>query len=148
MAAKAPAAGEISHAMQQQQHLAARIDIGWASWAVLYSAMLAKNAAACAAFTGAIVMVNALCNPKQLGAVNGVGQTLASLARGVGPAAAGVLWGATVEGVRVPGAQMVPYLMVAITAIVGLVIYCCLEPFGGVEVVRDEGRPGTSCCQE
>lgn len=150
--ASTPAAGDLNQAMQnQQQHQqqqAAPSGIGWAAWAVLYSAMLGKNAAACAAFTGAIVMVNALSRPEQLGAVNGVGQTLASLARGVGPAVAGVLWGATVEGLRVQGAQMVPYLMVALTAILGLVIYCCLRPFEGVEVVGRGGRHGTSCCQE
>eukprot|EP00775_Hariotina_reticulata_P003088 gene3088-3367_t len=89
-------------------------------------------------------MVNALSKPEQLGAVNGVGQTLASLARGLGPAVAGVLWGATVEGLKVQGAQMVPYLMVALTAILGLVIYCCLRPFEGVEVVEGDLYPAAT----
>ncbi len=43
-------------------------------------------------FTPAMLLVNLAAPPKDLGSVNGVGQTVSSLVRAMGPALGGVLW--------------------------------------------------------
>lgn len=123
-------------------------DIGWKAWALLYVAMMLKSLAGCFAFTGTMIVVNtSVEDPQQLGAVNGVGQSLASLARGIGPAAGGLLWGMTVnlQG-HVIGAQLLPFACVASTAVVALLIYAFVKPTDGVEV--SSNQHGSSCCQE
>lgn len=119
--------------------------IGFGAWAVLYAAMMVKSAAGCAAFTGSMIMVNALPPADQLGQVNGVGQSLASLARGGGPAAGGMLWGAAVHA-QLPGAQLLPYAIVALSAVAGWVLYQFVTMPEGTEVKREQ--QGSSCCQE
>lgn len=121
--------------------------IGWAAWVVLYVAMLLKSLAGCFAFTGTMIVVNTSVDPQQLGAVNGVGQSLASLARGVGPAVGGLLWGLTVhlQG-HVHGAQLIPFACVAGTAVMALLLYAFVKPNEPVEA--ELPRKGTSCCQE
>lgn len=114
--------------------------IGLWPWVILYVAMLFKSAAGCAAFTGAMVMVNALASPEQLGAVNGVGQSLAALARGIGPAMGGLLWGVAVHIAR-PGAQLLPYGAVACCALLCWLIFVHVRPLEGEEV--DSGSSGT-----
>lgn len=120
-------------------------DLGWLAWGLLYFAMLLKSLAGCFAFTGTMIVVNTSVEPEQLGEVNGVGQSLASLARGVGPAVGGLLWGITVhlQG-RIAGAQLLPFACVAATAVTALVIYAFVRPSEGVEVKHS----GTTCCQE
>lgn len=124
----------------------AHSDIGWLAWALLYFAMLLKSLAGCFAFTGTMIVVNTSVDSQQLGAVNGVGQSLASLARGVGPAVGGLLWGMTVhlQG-HIAGAQLLPFACVAGTAVVALLIYAFVHPSDGVEV---DPAKGTTCCQE
>lgn len=121
-------------------------DIGWLAWGLLYCAMLLKSLSGCFAFTGTMIVVNMSVDPQQLGAVNGVGQSLASLARGVGPAVGGLLWGMTVhlQG-HVAGAQLLPFACVAGTAVVALLLYAFVRPIDGVEM---ELPGGTTCCQE
>jgi hypothetical protein len=125
----------------------AHSDIGWMAWALLYFAMLLKSLAGCFAFTGTMIVVNTSVDPEQLGAVNGVGQSLASLARGVGPAVGGLLWGMTVhlQG-HIAGAQLLPFACVAGTAVLALLIYAFVQPADGVQV--DLPAKGTTCCQE
>ncbi|MEW5308918.1 MAG: hypothetical protein WDW38_000838 [Sanguina aurantia] len=84
--------------------------------AVLYTAMFLKAIGQSSAFTGSIIFVNAAPPKIQLGTVNGVGQTLASFVRGVGPAAAGILWSACIS-MRRPGQQFLPFVIVAVTAL-------------------------------
>ena len=122
-------------------------DIGWVAWLLLYCAMMLKSFAGCFAFTGTMITVNTSVHPQQLGAVNGVGQSLASLARGVGPAMGGLLWGITVDlQGHVAGAQLLPFACVAGTAVVALLIYAFVQPTEAEEI----GLPGTgtTCCQE
>lgn len=124
-------------------------DIGAAAWGLLYTAMLLKALAGCFAFTGTMITVNtSVSDPQQLGEVNGVGQSLASLARGVGPAMGGLMWGITVhlQG-HVAGAQLLPFACVAGTAVVALLLYAFVRPADGVEVELGPQK-GTSCCQE
>ncbi|WIA44282.1 hypothetical protein OEZ86_007089 [Tetradesmus obliquus] len=115
--------------------------------------------AGCSAFTSSMILVNALPPPQQLGQVNGVGQSLASLARGLGPGLGGVLWGAAV-GFNSPGAALLPYGLVAGVALGGWGIYWFVAMPEGVEVSagrsktgnREEqqqaGIVGSSCCQK
>jgi MFS family permease len=95
--------------------------------AVWLALMAVKAAAQAAAFTGAMIRVNVVGKRSGgLGAVNGVGQTLASLARGLGPAAAGLMWAASIGlreevfgGGRGGGGatQFLPFLAVAGVAV-------------------------------
>lgn len=90
--------------------------------AVLYIAMFIKAIGQSSAFTGSIIMVNAAPPKVQLGTVNGVGQTLASFVRGVGPAGAGILWSACIS-IQHPGQQFVPFACVAVTALITCWLY-------------------------
>jgi hypothetical protein len=60
------------------------------------------------------------------GAINGVGQTLASFVRGAGPALGGGLWSATVAS-GLPESQFVVFCFVSAIAIGGNVLYSFLE---------------------
>ncbi len=93
-----------------------------AAHALLYVALGFKALGQCSAFTGAIIMVNAAPVPEQLGVVNGVGQTLASLVRGIGPALGGVLWAAFLQ-VPMPGRQFLTFVAVAVTALAADLVY-------------------------
>ena len=48
--------------------------------------------AACTAFTASMIMLNNSVEDSHLGKVNGLGQSVAALARAVGPAVGGILW--------------------------------------------------------
>jgi hypothetical protein len=126
--------------------------IGTWAWIFFYFTMLLKAVSGCSAFTSSMILVNALPPSQQLGQVNGVGQSLASLARGLGPGLGGVLWGASVR-LGTPGAVLLPYGLVAGTALGGWLIYCFVHMPEGSEVVRggDSGESivvGSSCCQK
>jgi cyanate permease len=43
-------------------------------------------------FTAVMLQVNDSCSPKNLGSVNGLGQSLGALARAIGPGIGGILW--------------------------------------------------------
>ena len=62
--------------------------------------------------------MNTAAPREQIGAVNGAGQTLASLVRAIGPALGGVLWGA-VASLKLQGAQVLPFACVSAT------LACC-----------------------
>jgi hypothetical protein len=52
----------------------------------------------------------------QLGEVNGIGQTIAALVRGLGPAMGGLLWSACLA-LHMPGQQFAPFAAVALLAV-------------------------------
>jgi hypothetical protein len=101
--------------------LAAR-GISTGAQVLLYLALALKAPAQCSAFTGAIIMVNAAPAAEQLGAVNGVGQSLASLVRGAGPALGGALWAACLRA-PVPGHQFLTFAVVACVAVAAEAVY-------------------------
>ncbi|KAG2501487.1 hypothetical protein HYH03_001264 [Edaphochlamys debaryana] len=70
----------------------------------------------CNTAVGAMIAMNTAPSAEQLGAVNGVGQTLAALLRGVGPALGGVLWAASL-GLHAPGQQFLTFALVACGAL-------------------------------
>ncbi|GLC73711.1 hypothetical protein PLESTF_001411000 [Pleodorina starrii] len=88
----------------------------------LYGAMVVKAFAQSSAFTGSIIAVNAAPSPAQLGAVNGVGQTLAALVRGVGPALGGLLWAVSL-GLHSAGQQFLTFGLIAAVAAVNYGLY-------------------------
>ncbi|GIL70232.1 hypothetical protein Vretifemale_1079 [Volvox reticuliferus] len=88
----------------------------------LYFAMVVKAFAQCSAFTGSIIAVNAAPSQEQLGAVNGVGQTLAALVRGVGPALGGLLWAVSL-GLHSPGQQFLTFGLIAAVAAANFGLY-------------------------
>lgn len=67
------------------------------SQAAMFLAMAAKAVSGTNAFTGCLIIVNAAAPPDALGAVNGVGQSLASLVRALGPALGGLSWALSLQ---------------------------------------------------
>eukprot|EP00967_Tisochrysis_lutea_P067569 scaffold88276_cov15-Tisochrysis_lutea.AAC.1 len=78
--------------------------------------MAIKAFAQSSSFTGSIVMVNAAPHASQLGTVNGIGQTMAALVRGLGPALGGIMWAASLS-FKHAGQQAFPFTLVALVAI-------------------------------
>jgi hypothetical protein len=73
-------------------------------------------------YAGAIILVNAAPSQEELGTVNGVGQTVAALVRGVGPAMGGILWAASLE-LKFDGHQFFTFVVVALVAIGGWLLF-------------------------
>jgi hypothetical protein len=61
-------------------------------WPALVLICVVKCVSATLAFTAVTIQVSHCVDDEDLGTVNGFGQSLASLARGIGPALGGVLW--------------------------------------------------------
>ena len=61
-------------------------------WFLLVISIVLKNISACVSFTANMIMLNNSVFDPHLGAINGLGQSLASLARAIGPAIGGALW--------------------------------------------------------
>jgi MFS family permease len=69
----------------------------WTLWILLLVCVVMKNVTSCITFTSNMIMINNSVFDPYLGAVNGLGQSLASLARAVGPALGGALWSVSVQ---------------------------------------------------
>ena len=61
-------------------------------WALLALIVMFRAALASTLFTCVMIMINNSTSPSNLGKANGIGQTLAALARAVGPVLGGMLW--------------------------------------------------------
>ncbi|KAI8462328.1 MAG: hypothetical protein J3K34DRAFT_462986 [Monoraphidium minutum] len=107
--------------------------------ALLTAVLALKAVVQVSAFTGAMILVNLLPRPEHLGAVNGAGQTLASLVRGLGPLIGGVLWGAAL---RVAGGQFLVFGAVAAVALAAAGLFAFLRPPPGEEEARRPQRGG------
>eukprot|EP00192_Tetraselmis_astigmatica_P008292 CAMPEP_0117685994 /NCGR_PEP_ID=MMETSP0804-20121206/22140_1 /TAXON_ID=1074897 /ORGANISM="Tetraselmis astigmatica, Strain CCMP880" /LENGTH=652 /DNA_ID=CAMNT_0005497511 /DNA_START=83 /DNA_END=2042 /DNA_ORIENTATION=- len=68
-----------------------------AAMAVMCLTLALKSVAATSTFTSSMVMVNVAAPPKQLGQVNGAGQSIAAFVRGAGPAVGGLLWSLSIN---------------------------------------------------
>lgn len=93
-----------------------------AAHGVLYFAMFWRAFATCNAFTSSLIMVNVVAHPTQLGAVNGVGQTIASFVRGLGPAVVGLLWSLFLT-VPLPGRQFLTFAVVSLSSLGACWVY-------------------------
>jgi MFS family permease len=113
-----------------------------APWMYVISAL--KAISATNAFTGCLIFVNPTAPRAQLGAVNGVGQTLASLVRGAGPALGGVLWAGSLSAFRAAGVapwghQFLPFAFAAVVALVTLPVYAAVRlPVRTIDEERGE----------
>ena len=64
------------------------------------------------------------CRAGTLGAVNGVGQTVASAVRAAAPALGGMVWGWSASALRgLPAHQFVAFLLIAVVALGTLLVY-------------------------
>lgn len=79
---------------------------------LLFVYMGLKSFASQMALTSSMVILNLTAPEGTLGAVNGVGQTLASLARSIGPAMCGTAWSIAVR-FDFPGHQCLPFVFLA-----------------------------------
>jgi len=61
-------------------------------WPLLVTSCVCKNIMGCLTFTAVMILINNCVTEEHLGAVNGLGQSLGSLARAIGPALGGALW--------------------------------------------------------
>jgi MFS family permease len=66
-------------------------------WPLLILIFVVKNIFSCLSFTAVMIQVNHSVSDEYLGAVNGFGQSCASLARAVGPAIGGALWSLSIQ---------------------------------------------------
>ena len=66
-------------------------------WPLLLLTAIAKNVFASCSFTAVMIQVNHSVYEDYLGAVNGLGQSLAALARAIGPAFGGFLWSVSIK---------------------------------------------------
>jgi hypothetical protein len=65
---------------------------GWLLWTILPTINVLKSVFTCFAFSAVMIQVNHSVHDEYLGAVNGLGQSLAALARAIGPALGGAMW--------------------------------------------------------
>ena len=66
-------------------------------WPLLLLVNICKNICACLCFTAVMIQVNHSAEEEYLGSVNGLGQSLAALARAIGPAFGGLLWSLSIQ---------------------------------------------------
>jgi MFS family permease len=117
----------------QTAPMALMIPCATLSWtppaATMWLAMGFKAIAGTNAFTGCIILVNAVAPKESLGAVNGVGQTLASAVRAAGPALGGLFWAWSLTLFKYLsfesswGHQFLPFLFGAVVALATLGVY-------------------------
>ncbi|PRW58585.1 glucuronokinase 1 isoform A [Chlorella sorokiniana] len=103
----------------------------------LFLAMGFKAVAGTSAFTACLILVNAAAPKHALGSVNGVGQTLASGVRGLGPALGGLMWGWSLS-LAPPGSwlphQYLPFGLMGLLALATDFVYRGLKMPEGEEV--------------
>lgn len=66
-------------------------------WPLLVATCVLKNIFATLSFTAVMIQVNHSVTEDYLGAVNGLGQSMAALARAIGPAFGGFLWSQSIQ---------------------------------------------------
>jgi MFS family permease len=87
---------------------AADISSTTASYIYFMAVCCLRSTVSTFAFTSAIVMLNVAAPKSHIGAINGMGQTLASFVRGIGPAIGGGLWSLSL-GIHVPGSHFLVF---------------------------------------
>eukprot|EP01039_Chlorochromonas_danica_P000379 gene379-412_t len=78
-------------------HLHSHVSYYSILWPALILLSTIKNVFSCLCFTAVMIQVNHSVSEKYLGAVNGLGQSFAALARAVGPALGGALWSLSIQ---------------------------------------------------
>ena len=96
------------------------------AYVYLVAITCARNVSATFAFTSSMVMLNVAAPREHIGAINGVGQTLASFVRGAGPALGGGLWSVSV-GSGLSGSQFIVFAFISCVALAGNALYGFLD---------------------
>ena len=86
-----------------------------------------RSASAIFAFTSVMVMVNLAAPKAHIGAVNGVGQALASFVRGIGPALGGTLWSLSISS-GWAGSEFFVFVLISSLGVVGNVLFAAIGP--------------------
>lgn len=94
----------------------------------MWTAMALKSITGVTSFTPCLAMVNLVAPKNALGEVNGVGQTLASAVRAIGPALGGIAWSLSIKlfeglGLEPFGHQFLPFGISVVAAITALLVY-------------------------
>lgn len=103
---------------------------------VMWLAMACKSIVGVNAFTACLIMVNTVSPREHLGAVNGLGQSIASGARALGPVLGGMAWAASLQIWPGWGHQFLPFAGAACIAVATAQIFRRLtlpEPLVGTE---------------
>ncbi|PSC76968.1 MFS general substrate transporter [Micractinium conductrix] len=116
------------------------------SQALMFAALGFKAVAGTNAFTGCLILVNEAAPVQSLGAVNGAGQSLASLVRAAGPALGGLTWGWSSQLAATPWwpscwlpHQFLPFALVAaLAAATDLAVYARHEPPAPEELLAQQ----------
>jgi MFS family permease len=114
-------------------------------WAVIGVLLVFRKCGTPLAFTSVMVLVNSSVGPDQLGEVNGLGQSLAALARALGPALGGSLWsalGPTVSAVPAAARGFVVFGCCALVLAAALAVANAIPDFDGDGSSKPEGGGG------
>lgn len=84
-----------------------------------------------------MVLVNTSAPRHDMGAVNGLGQTVAALVRALGPALAGVMWAASLA-LPFQGHQYVPFLALACAALLTQGLYLVIPHFQQQQLLQQQ----------
>ncbi len=98
----------------------------WVVQAFMFLALGMRSISKIMSLSSSTIIVNCVAPMKQIGSVNGAGQTVNALARSVGPLVAGVLWG-QFAGSDIAGKQYLPFLIGAVALLIPLSLYMRID---------------------
>ena len=92
-------------------------DCSWLAQVLMFIAVGIRSMAKVPSLSSSPIIVKTVAPSRQIGSVNGAGQTIGAFARSVGPLIAGLVWGACVDS-DLAGKQFLPFI--------GSVVALCL----------------------
>ena len=98
----------------------------WVVQAFMFLALGMRSISKIMSLSSSTIIVNCVAPMKQIGSINGAGQTINALARSVGPLIAGVLWG-QFAGSDIAGKQYLPFLIGTVAVLIPLFLYMHIE---------------------
>ena len=98
----------------------------WVVQTFMFLALGMRSISKIMSLSSSTIIVNSVAPMKQIGSVNGAGQTFNALARSVGPLLAGVLWG-QFAGSNIAGKQYLPFLIGTVAVLIPLFLYMRIE---------------------
>ncbi len=98
----------------------------WVVQAFMFLALGMRSISKIMSLSSSTIIVNCVAPMRQIGSVNGAGQTINALARSVGPLIAGVLWG-QFAGSDIAGKQYLPFLIGTVAVLIPLFLYMRIE---------------------
>ena len=83
----------------------------WVAQAFMFVGLGMRSISKIMSLSSSTIIINTVAPMRQIGSVNGAGQTLNALARSLGPFIAGILWGEFAGMTNVSGKQYLPFLI-------------------------------------